>query len=150
MTMTDRAVSAVVGYALMLVVIGILTSGLIVGATNFVDAKRTDVTRTQLNVIGNQLAADLTAADSLADSLSSGGSATVQSDLAEFVAGGSYRIEISSTDSGDEYAIVLRSQRDDVTQTVTVVTDHSVTTGEVRGGPLTLTVTADRLEVTDD
>lgn len=148
--MTDRAVSAVVGYATMLVIIGILTSGMIFGATNYVDAQRTDVTQTELSVVGNHLAADLTAADSLAGSLSSTGSATVQSDLADFVAGGSYRIEIAGTDRDHEYTITLHSNREDVTRTVTVMTDHDVTTGKFQGGPLTLTVTADGLEVTDD
>jgi hypothetical protein len=148
--MTDRAVSAVVGYAIMLVVIGILTSVMILGATNYVGAQRTDVTRTELTVVGNHLAADLTAADSLAGSLSSTGSATVQSDLAEFVAGGSYRIEIAGTDSDHEYTITVHSDREDVTRTLTVMTDHDVTTGEFQGGRLTLSVTPDRLEVTDD
>ncbi len=147
--MTDRGLSTVVGYAIMLTVIAILTSGVILGVTSYVNAERTDVTRTELTVVGNHLAADLTTADTLAGTLSSEGAATLQADLTESVAGGSYRIEISETDQTQEYAIAVHSDRYDETRTVRVVTDHPVTTGTFSGGPLRISVTDTDLEVTD-
>jgi hypothetical protein len=148
--MTDRALSSVVGYALLLVVVGLLTSGLVVGATDYVDAERTEVTRTELDVVGNHLASDLTAADAVAGSLSPTGSATLRSELTKSVAGGNYRIEIDGTAGSQTYTIALHSDRMDVTRTVTVVTDRDILTATVQGGPLTINATSDRLEVIHD
>ncbi len=149
MPMADRAVSTVVGFAIMLGIIGLLTSGVIMGAANYVDSQRTDVTRTELSVVGNQLAADLTAADTLAG-VPGTDAVEVESELVTFVAGGTYRIDISEGDGDNAYQIVLTSNPTQVSTVVTVVTDHDVETGSVNGGDLTITATGGRLEVTDD
>lgn len=149
MPMSDRAVSTVVGYAIMLGIIGLLTSGVIMGAANYVDSQRTDVTRTELSVVGNQLAADLTAADTLAG-VPGTDTVEVESELVTFVAGGTYRIDITEGDDDSEYRIVLTSNPTRVSKAVTVVTDHDVETGSVNGGDLTITMTGDTLEVTND
>lgn len=149
MRMADRAVSTVVGYTLLMAVIGVLASGVIVGATGYVESERADATRAELDVIGNELAADLTAADALAETVGADGSARVDADLPHRVAGAPYHLEIVQV-AGSRYAIELASTPNAVSTTVTVASDHSVTTGRFTGGRLTIAITDDQLAVSHD
>lgn len=68
--MTDsrhRGVSTTLGYVLMLSVASLLVVGLLTAGGGFVAEQREEVIRTELEVVGQQLASDIAAADRMAE-----------------------------------------------------------------------------------
>lgn len=132
-----RAVSTVVSYLMVLGIVTVLTTGLFVSTSGFVEDQRQGAVRSELEVVGNQLAADLAVADRLARAGEGAGEGaeTVQvtSDLPDRVAGATYEIEIVERDDG-LYRLVLRSLDADVSVTVLVRTRTPIETGTVDGG----------------
>lgn len=145
--MRDRALSTVVGYALLLVVVGLVTAGVLLGTTGYVDDRRTTVTATELRVVGNELAADLTAVDTLASTVSADGTISLESELVDRVAGYTYLIEVAEADPPNTYDLILTSGRTSVSVAVTVRTEHPVTTGRIAGGDVTVGYRNGTLEV---
>lgn len=133
--MGDRAVSSVVTYLMVLGIVTVLTTGLFVSMSGFVVTQQEGAIRSELEVVGNQFAADLAAADRLALTAGPAGTVQVTSDLPDRVAGTTYEIEIVERADG-LYAIVLRSHDPAVTVTVLVRTRTPVETGTVDGGDL--------------
>jgi type II secretory pathway pseudopilin PulG len=123
----------------MLVVVGLLVSGLLIGVSGFLDTQRERVVRSELGVVGNRLAADLTGVDALAETVDSDGEVRVTASLVERVAGSTYRIAIESDGPGNRYEIALTSTTPEVTVTTSVKTLRPVSTGTFNGGAVTIT-----------
>lgn len=134
----SRAVSTIVGYTITLGITALLISGLIVAAGGFVQDQRERAVRAELEVIGNQLAADLSTADSLvrgAHARISDPSAieiNLTRDLPETAAGEPYVIEVRTqgvvlrTDSPSTEVAVRFPTNDDVTVVPTRVSGGDV------------------------
>lgn len=123
---------------MVLTIVTVLTTGLFVSTTGFVEDQREGAVRSELEVVGNRFAADLTTADRLA--LTEGGAKRVEvtSDLPDRVAGTAYEIEI--VDRGDGlYELVLRTRDRDVSVRVLVRTRTPIRTGTVDGGDVRIT-----------
>ncbi|MFB6135603.1 MAG: hypothetical protein ABEJ04_02490 [Halobacteriaceae archaeon] len=148
----ERAASVTVGYVVSLAVVALVVSALLVATGTFVQGKREQVVRTELRVVGEQVASDLAAADRLAETGATA-DARVRSTLPESVAGLTYRVRVvdrpdGGPGPGNRYALVLRTDSPAVTVNVTFVTDATVQTGTtVTGGPLVVVYDGTDLEV---
>lgn len=139
----DRAVSVTVNYALNLLVATLLVGGVLTATGGMVEDRRTSAVRTELEVVGERVAADLMAADRLA-AVGTAGAGTdptvvVSVSLPERVAGTRYEVSIENSPP----RIVLTSEHPDVEVTVGFHHDTPVAPTTVHGGDL-------RIELTDD
>lgn len=130
--MTDRAVSVAVNYVLTLTIATLLLSGLAVTAGGLIEAQSEEAIRSELDVLGQQLAANIESADRLA-TVAKGNTAEVriESALPTRVAGSGYTIDVA----GD--TIVLRTTDPEVSVSVQfTVSDGTAVETErtVRGG----------------
>ncbi|MFB6167458.1 MAG: hypothetical protein ABEJ43_01270 [Haloferacaceae archaeon] len=140
-TARDRGVSTTVSYVLTLAITAILISGLLVAVTGVVDDRRDQTGRNALNVIGERIAANLMAADRLAETDPEATVVTVR--LPERISERGYSVTI---DGGAE-EIVLTLGGSQTTVTVSFAAEP-VVDATVRGGDLRIVLTpADELEV---
>lgn len=147
--MRDRGVSVVVSYVLALGIVALLVSGLFISMNGLVDNERERAVRSEFTILGNQVATDLTAVDTLAHTTETG-TVTLSTSLPDRVAGSSYDLRISHQ-AGDRYELRLRSHDASVTVTVrfrsTVPVAHPVS---LAGGDLHITYDAATGEVVVD
>lgn len=136
--MTDRAVSVTVNYVLTLAITALLLSGLLVAAGGLVESQSERAIRSELDVLGQHLAADIESADRLA-TVAEGESAEVriETSLPARVAGRSYRIAVGESE------LTLRTTDPEVSVTVPFRTTNEVEERTIRGGDL-------RIEWSDD
>lgn len=108
--MTDRATSVTINYTLSLVVVTVLMAGLLVGASNHLDTQRERTIRSEFDVLGNRLAADIGAADALAQRTAgtTDDVMVLRTSLPSETAGASYEIAVNATDLGGHYLVVVR------------------------------------------
>lgn len=148
MTCEDRGVSTVVGYSITLGITTLLVAGLLIATGGYVQDQRETVVRTELRVVGNQLASDLTSADALGRR----GADTLELDrrLPGTVAGSSYTVAVNP--AGCSTCLVLLSHEPEVRVTVDFTTSAPVTANNVTGGPVVVTYdgAGPTLEVTHD
>lgn len=141
----NRGVSTVVGYVLNLGIATLLVTGLLIAGAGLVEDQRERTVRTELDVIGNRLAADLETADRLLRTTN--GTVTLESSQPATVAGSGYRIDLRAT--GGAVTVHLESNGIDVSRTVPVRNVSEIDPGTVTGGDVTITGGDGRLEVTD-
>lgn len=97
--MNSRAVSTTLGYALTLAITTLLVTGLLVGVGGFVENQRERAIRSELQVVGQQMAADIQAGDRFVEA---GNTAfTIRRDVPNEVAGTSYTIEVVGDPAND-------------------------------------------------
>ncbi|WP_232701541.1 DUF7266 family protein [Halobacterium wangiae] len=106
----SRGVSTALGYVLNLGVAAILVTTLMLSAGTLVDDQRRAAVETELEVVGERVAADLSATDRLARA-SDGGSVRYVVDVPERVAGTTYDVRVN--ESGNDH-VVLVSERPSV------------------------------------
>lgn len=150
----ERAVSTTLGYILNLTVATLLITSLLVASGGFVDDQRRQTIRSELRVIGQQLAADLVAADELAATADTGDTIRIERQLPQEVAGRTYTVSVVPN-GGDSY-LQLSATGSDVTVEVELALETSVAESSVSGGQIVIRyVDADadsslELEVNDD
>jgi hypothetical protein len=144
-----RAVSTTLGYVLALAITSVLVSGLMIAATGFVETEREQVIRSELEVVGQTLIADLGGADRLASAVD--GDVRVRSSLPRRVGGSAYTIEIrADPDDGtiDGFTeLTLSAASVDVSVDLRVVTSTTLSTTTVDGGELVVVFDGSTLEV---
>ncbi|WP_254823723.1 DUF7266 family protein [Haloglomus halophilum] len=113
----DRAVSTTVGYTLSLGISALLISGLLIAGGGFLQDQRVTSTRSELTVIGHQIAADIASADRLVGTDAS--NIRVQRNLPDRVTGSAYTVEVVT--SGETH-LLLTSAEPEVTVRVDVQT----------------------------
>lgn len=147
--MTDeRGVSTVVGFVLTLGITSLLIIGLLVGTTGFVDGQRQETIRDELQVLGQQAAADIAAADRLERTGST--SIRVERQLPSTVTGLAYQISVSSTSVQGGYRtnITLQTTDPEIVVSIYVQTVNEVTeAGALNGGDVVIEYTGGVLEV---
>lgn len=129
----DRGVATPTGYALNVVVALLLVGGLIAGVSGTVAEGRETVARTELEVIGQRLAADLSAVDRLAR-VSDGGTIRLGVSLPGRVAGLPYRVRLDA--AGDR--LVLATTDLTVTVTIPLETTTPLEASTQRGGAVSV------------
>lgn len=145
--MDDRAVSTSVSYVLVLGIVGLLTSGLVVGFAPVVIDQQQDTTRSTMAVFGNDIAGSIDSADRLATKAGDSGTVELSVGLPDRVGGSSYEIELVNKTgengyAGYHYDIELRSADPDTTVRVRVRSRHpvEVESGVLDGGNLKITI----------
>lgn len=133
-TEDTRAVSTVFGYVLTLSVATILVGGLLVSAGTFVDDQREYTAESELRVIGQQVSADISAADRLART-DGAEETTVGRTLPGGVVGTSYSIEVVDDGNGPTSPYLqLSTTRPEVTVEVGIASKTPVRVGASAGG----------------
>lgn len=140
MTGRERAVSVPINYTMSIIIVTILLTGLILATSNSLRAQQERTVESEFGVLGNRMAADISAADRLARSTenTTDDVVEVRTDIPETVAGMSYQVEIRSTEIGGGQAhqvvVTFVSDRADVTEEVRLKTDTPVENTTIAGG----------------
>ncbi|MFW5905222.1 MAG: DUF7266 family protein [archaeon] len=143
-----RGVSTVLGYSLNLLVATLLVTGLLIAAGALVDSQRDQMSRAELQVVGERLVANLETADRLART-GNDGHVTVESTLPSRVAGSSYRVAIVA--DGNDSRVVLRSESPENRVVVPINNETPINPSNHSGGSLSVTWNeSEPLEVRDD
>ena len=126
----DRAVSTTIGYALTLGVASLLITGLLIAGGGFLQNQREVTTETELEVIGEQVSADISSADRL--SASDADEVNITRSLPDSVTGSQYTI---SLETSPQTHLELRSADPEVTVRVDVaVHETSLAATDIDGG----------------
>ena len=142
----NRGVSTVVGFVLILGVASLLVTGLLVATGDFVDNQRQETIRDEMEVLGQQIAADIAASDRMVRA--GGETARIERPLPERITGVTYQITVTS--SGGVTTIQLSTQNPSVSAEVAVRTMTPVaSTTTVNGGDVAIVydAAANQLEV---
>lgn len=140
-----RGQTTTLEYTLTLALGALVVVTLVVGAGEFVTDQREQVVRTELNVVGQQLAGDIVAADRLAQAGESTETVELTSDLPATVAGTGYNVAVDT--SGPTQRLVLTSTDPEVEVSLRVRTTTTLEPGGVSGGELTVVYDGTNLEV---
>lgn len=141
----DRAVSTTINYVLGLGIAFALITGLLLAGGNFVQDQREQSMETELEVIGEQVAADIAMADRLAQTTTDNDTVEVSRTLPERVGGSSYAIAVEGED--DPY-LVLETRSPEVTVEVEFENATAVDNSRITGGPIVVNKTeSDELRV---
>lgn len=150
----ERGVSTTLGYVLNLTVATLVVTGLLVATGGMVDGQREQTIRTELRVIGQQLADDLVAADELAATAEPGDTVRIERQLPKDVAGRTYTVEVVDPGGAGPY-LRLSSAPADVTVRIELTLETAIAESTV-DGPAIVVRYADvdgdstyELEVTD-
>ena len=144
----DRAVSTALGYVLGLAIITALITGLFFATSEIVSEERERAAESELRVLGNRLAADITTVDRLA--LSSNDSrARLTRELPNSVAGSSYRIRLEH-DGSRPATIELTASELDVSVSVPVMNGTAVANSTSGGGGLVVGYDGQNIELGED
>ncbi|SEV96229.1 DUF7266 family protein [Halobacterium jilantaiense] len=143
----SRGVSTALGYVLNLGVATLLVTILLLSAGTLVEDQRDRAADTELDVVGERLAADLAAADRLART-NDPTAVRVEVDVPARVAGSYYTASVNENGNGN---IVLRADQPDVEVVVPFETTTPVQASTVDGGDLAVVYDPgnDTLVVTD-
>ena len=147
--MNDRAVSSTLNYVLSLAIAALLVTGLLIASGSFVEDRQEQVVRSELRVIGQQVAADIARADRLVTASDDPSTATV--DIAQQfpsrITGTTYRLTLVEQ---PEPELVLRSTSPEVVVTVGVQNRTTVSESSVDGGTVVVAYDGTDLEVRND
>ncbi|MFB6074433.1 MAG: hypothetical protein ABEJ89_05430 [Haloarculaceae archaeon] len=130
--MDERAVSTTVSYTLTLAIAAVLVSGLLFTGGQFVSGQREQVVRSELRVVGQQVAADLQRADRLATAGRGPTVVAIERDHPDAVAGTTYDVALESGPA----RLVLTATDPEVTVSVPLSVDRSVQAGAADGGTI--------------
>lgn len=141
-----RGQSTALEYTLALAVASLAITGLFVAAGDFVTQQREGVVRTELGVVGEQLAGEVLAADRLVRAGDTG-TLALESSLPDDVAGSSYTVSVADTPTGQW--LNLTSQDPEITVAVRLETETPLDPDTVGGGRVRVVYDAgaDHLEV---
>jgi hypothetical protein len=138
----ERSQALALDYVIGLGIALVLTMGLLVASGGFIGDQRESAARTQLEVVGQQVAADIEAADRLAVAAGSSGTVRIDRQLPETIAGSQYRLEL--VEEADPY-LWLRTVRPNTTARVEFTNMTAVSASDVGGGSIVINHTADAL-----
>lgn len=147
--MRDRAVSNTLSYSLTLTMATLLVVGLLTAGSTFVGDQQSHVVRSELEVVGQRLAADVSTADRLVALSDGAGDVNVTSRLPQSVSGASYSIEVRT--GGGNASLELRSPAFDGGVAVPLANATAVEATTTSGGDVVVVYdeSTGRLEVTN-
>lgn len=131
-----------------------LISGLLASGAQFLESEQKRAINSELDVLGNRMAADIAAADRLVQAGTDTGKVTVSltETIPETVAGAPYRINVTRAGNGPyNVTIELFTSDPAVSVTVGVKTTTAVANNTIVGGPFVVEYNEgdDELEVAD-
>lgn len=131
----NRAVSTTLNYILGLAIAFLLVAGLFITAGSFVGDQRETGVRTEMEVLGEQIAVDIEAADRMAQTIDDG-NVTVHRSLPSRLSGTGYTIAVEA--DPDPY-LTLTSTNPDVEVTVGFTNTTDVELTRLKGGSIQVT-----------
>lgn len=137
--MTDRGISVAVNYALTLAIATVLMSGLLFATGDLVENRQQEVYIEELRVVGERLAAKITAADQI--SQTNPGAVHINITTPTVVGGADYDIEINASSSQSE--LVLTTRQPEVEVTVSFVNSTDVEPTTIDGGRIHIYLASD-------
>jgi hypothetical protein len=145
----DRGVSPVVAYVLTLGISSLLIAGLVIAAGGYVETQREATSRSELRVLGQQVSADIAAADRLTRT-EGATEISISRSLPERVVGSQYSLSVRTGSNGPY--LELTTVRPDVTVEVGVATETDVRETTISGGAMVVEYdgSADELVVTNE
>lgn len=138
--MDDRAVSRVLGYAMVLSISTVLVAGLLIAGGTFVDDQRDHVVDSELEVVGQRLAADVATADRLVRMGSGETTVRVATSVPDSIAGSDYNVEVLP--DGGNSSLLIEVPR--WNRTVTVPVSNTTALAPIRSSGGDLVVEYDR------
>lgn len=138
----DRGTATALSYVLTLSITALLASGLLLAGGSAVEDQREATTRDAMEVVGQQIASRVAAADRLAATGAT--EVTVRGSFPDALAGSTYSVRVRS---GSPATLVLNATGVDASVTVTVATGTPVAAGNVPGGDVEIVLTGGTLEV---
>jgi hypothetical protein len=137
----DRGVSTTVNYILGLSIALLLVAGLFVTVGDFVQDQRETSVRTEMEVLGEQIAVDIEAADRLVQSTDDG-NVTVRRSLPSQLSGSSYTIAI---EGGDDPYLILTSHDPELSTRARFTNTTNVAMTRINGGSIQVNYTDGKL-----
>lgn len=138
----ERAVSVTVNYILGLSIAFLLVIGLFVTAGGFVTEQRQTGIRTEMEVLGEQIANDITLADRMVQTTTANETVEVRRSLPSDVSGTRYSIAI---EGGDDPYVVLTSQDPEIEITAAFTNQTDVEMTRIDGGSILVNYTGSEL-----
>jgi len=136
----DRGQSITLSYTMGLGIGVILITGLLIAGGNFVGDQQESAARTELNVIGQQVAADVSTADRLAGSTANNSTITVRRSLPNRIAGSVYQIELVG---GSDAHLLVQSNDPDIEIRIEIANVTDIESSRVNGGKIRLSQSGD-------
>ena len=123
----ERGVSTTLGYALSLGITSLLVTGLLFAGGTFVEEQQDRAIRSELRVIGQQVADGIGSADRLATTTTDqGGKVALRRSLPRDVAGTGYRLSLDRVGDRPVYELTLRSADPAITTRVRTFSSAAV------------------------
>jgi hypothetical protein len=141
-----RALSTALGYVLTLSITVLLVSGLFIAGGNFVESQREQVIRTELDIVGEQVATHVHAADRLNQSGMGETTVRIEQRFPRTVVGSDYQIYLEE----DEPQLRLESSRPQVEVTVPLTNTTALADSSAQGGEIIVRYDDDRGAVVID
>jgi hypothetical protein len=138
----DRAQAITLDYTLGIAIAVILITGLLIAGGNFIADQRDTAARSELRVIGQQLATDIEAADRLISAAGNDGSVRVRRNLPTAVSGSQYDIEL--VEESNPY-LVLTSSDPDLSISVEFTNFTAVRGADIGSGSIAITYSSGAL-----
>ncbi|MFD1587293.1 hypothetical protein ACFR9U_09875 [Halorientalis brevis] len=136
---TDRGQAITLNYAMGMAIGVILITGLLIAGGTFVTDQRESAIRTELRVVGQQIAADVATADRLSQSTEGNSTVRLERTMPETVAGGTYNVRVVA--SKDAH-LILTTENPAVRVRVDLVNQSDVQDTAINGGTLHINETA--------
>lgn len=136
----DRAVSPVFSYVLTLSIATLLVGGLLISAGGFIDDQRRNTGESELQVIGQQVSADIAAADRL-NRTAGADDIRIGRTIPQEVVGSYYSIRVVDSDGPTSPYLELSMDQPDVTVKVGIASKSAVEVGaDADGGSIAVVV----------
>lgn len=149
----DRGQSVAINYTLSLIIVTVLISALFMSMSDFMGDERERVTRSELEVLGNRITADIATTDRLARATDGDARTEIRTDIPPDVAGVDYSVTITSATAGSGYydvEVQLRAPAVDVNRNVSVRTSTEVSNSRLIGGSYRVVYGGSTIEVKND
>lgn len=146
----DRGVTMPINYLLVIGVMALLSTGLLMTTSSYVENQQDQTIRSELEVIGNTLAGELAKIDRLAQRTGTTGEIEMEVKIPSQVAGSHYQIQIVAGGS-DMYFIELSSANPEISVTISLKSRTTISEGSIDGDDLIVTfdTATGKLEVTN-
>lgn len=129
----DRGVSPVFGYVLTLSIATLLVGGLLISAGGFIEDQRRNTAESELSVVGQQVSADIAAADRL-NRTEGAERITIERRIPRDIVGSTYTIEVVDGGGPTSPYLELSTNNPEVTVVVGIASASPVEVGASAGG----------------
>lgn len=150
---SDRGQSISINFTLSLVIVTLLMSGLFMSVSGFLDTERERVTRSEFEVLGNRIAADISTVDRLAQTTDGDAEVRVTTKIPARVGGTDYEVTITSSQFAStgyyDVEVQFRAPEVGVSRNVSTRTDFAVVGSKLIGGRYTVVYDGTDIEVND-